>query len=111
MDVEIHGYDEAIKQLEEMQYGLTEGGMNEYLSDVKKQAYEICGLKEEEITLKAVKNGDKITIDFSMKDRTKLECVKNAIEKVLPSLPITTKPLFEQMVIQIKKKIDETPAS
>lgn len=109
MDIEIQGYDEILEQLQKMQYGLTEEGLNEYLSDVKKQASEICGLTTDDLTLNAVKENMDISIAFNLKDSKKLECVKNAIERVLPTLPITTKALFEQLVIQIKKKMEETP--
>jgi hypothetical protein len=87
MGVEIHGFEEALEQLQKMQHGLTEEGLNEYLSDVTKEANEICGLTTDDLTLKAVKHEKDISIAFNLKDVKKLECVKMLLKKSFQHSP------------------------
>ena len=107
-DVEISGYDETLAMLERMKKGLTEEGINEYCSKIKAVANSKCGISDSEITLQAKKVDKEITIEFRMKDQAKLDCFKEAVRSVLPSMPITTKPLFEQLIIGIDKKYPKT---
>jgi hypothetical protein len=104
MGFEIRGLDEAHEELQKMIHGLTEEGLNEHCNDVKIAAKRICGLSDNDIVLQAKKVGDQITIEFSLKDRQKLSCVKQAIQEVLPSMPVTTSPLFDQLAKQIDKE-------
>lgn len=105
-DIKITGFDEAIKKLDNMAYGLTEKGLNEYCDRIKNDTYTKCDLKKGEITLQAKKIGDNITIDFKV-NGSKLECVKKAIQSNLNNMPITTKALFDQLIKSINKKISE----
>ena len=105
-DIKITGLDEAIKKVEDMAYGLTEKGLNEYCNKIKADTYTKCNLKKDEIKLQAKKIGDKITIDFNV-NGSKLKCVKSSIQKNLTGMPVTTRALFEQIIKSIDKKISE----
>lgn len=104
------GFDEAIQQLDKMAHGLTEEGINEYCDSIKKTVMERCGISDNEITLKATKviGQDKLTIDFQLKDRKKLECVKQTIQDLISSMPVTTKLLFEQLLKWIDEQLKKT---
>lgn len=113
-EIESFGFDKVIEDLEKMSHGLTEEGFNEYCNKVKEYAKRKCDLKENEITLEAVKNGDEISVSFNTRGE-KLACVKQAIEENLNSMPITTKALFEHLLKEIEKKLksfdNKTPTS
>lgn len=106
MGITAFGFDEAIQQLDRMAQGLTEDGINEYCEMVKQEIYKKCGLTENEVLLKATKvtGQDELTFEFKIKDLTKLQCVKESIQSLLSSMPITTRQFFEKMLM---KWIDE----
>jgi len=55
-----------------------------YVQEVQKTAIENCNLKEDELQLEVIKQGNEMSVSFSDTDEKKLECLKQAILKVTP---------------------------
>jgi hypothetical protein len=101
-DVEVKGFDEVLKGLKKMEYGLSVAGINSYCERIKKTVLG-CGITRNMLILEAEKgNDDSISIKCQLIDGTKKECLKQAIRDVLPVMPITTKPFFEGLLEQME---------
>lgn len=102
-DIEVRGFDEAIRDLKKMEYGLSVAGINSYCERIKKVAIG-CGIERGMLILEAEKDLDNnINIKCELKDGSKKDCLKQAIRDVLPSMPITTKPLFEGLLAKMEE--------
>lgn len=84
MGIEVDGLDDAIRETERLAHGLTVEGVNEECNKIKRAAND-CGIKEHELVLEAVPRGEEWDIKFELKDRSKLDCFKQAVRKILPS--------------------------
>jgi hypothetical protein len=51
--------------------------------------------------LEAVLQGKELEIKFGLKDRSKADCIKEAIRRVMPSMTVTTRAVFEQIMKQL----------
>src|ERR1044072_6805274 len=101
MGMEIDGLDDPIKMNEDVARGLSAASINEYCEKVKQAARE-CGIKEQgELELEAVLQGKEFEIKFGLKDRSKADCIKEAIRRVMPSMTVTTRAVFEQIMKQL----------
>lgn len=95
------GPSSAIRITGDLARGLTVVGLNEYCEKVKQAARE-CGIKEMgELELEAVSLDKEFDIKFELRDYSKADCMKEAIRRVLPSMPGTTRAVFEQILIQL----------
>lgn len=100
-DIKITGLDDILKSLEKMQYGLSLEGINSYCEQIKKAATN-CGIARDELELEATRSvDDVISIKCSLQDRGKKECLIKAINEIMPSMPITLRPLFENLLSQL----------
>lgn len=102
MGIEINGLDGTIKMTEDLAQGLNVDAINEYCEKVKQAARE-CGITERgELELEAFPRGKEFEIRFELKDRSKADCIKEAIRRVMPSMPVTTRDVFEQILKQLE---------
>jgi len=101
MGIKVDGLDEAIEMTEALSRGLTVEGINEYCGRIREAAKD-CGVIEGELELEAVPRGKEFEIKFNLSDRSKFDCIKQAIERVMAFMPITTKAFFEQILKQIE---------
>jgi len=93
--------DRSIKIEGDLAPGLTVVGINEYLEKVKQAARE-CGIMERgELELEAIRHGEGFEIKFELRDRSKADCIKEAIRRVMPSVPVNTRAIFERVLGQL----------
>lgn len=98
---DVDGQDDATKILKKMAHGLTVEGVNEQLDKIK-QATRGCGITEKELELEAIPRGENWDIKFELRDWSKLDCLKQSVRGVLPSMPDTTKALMQQFLNQLQ---------
>ena len=56
-----------------------------YVQEVQKTAIKNCNLKDDELKLDVIKNGNEMNISFLNIDEKKLECLKKAILDTVPT--------------------------
>jgi hypothetical protein len=102
MAFEVKGFDDTKDELKKMILGLTVEGLNEYCDRVKAIGARECGLANDDLTLQAIKVGKEIAIDFKIKNHSKVTCIKKSLLEVLRSMPVTSKPFFEELIKQME---------
>lgn len=60
-----------------------------------------------ELVLEAIPRGENWDIKFELRDRSKLDCLKQSIKGVLPSMSDTTKALMQQFLNQLEAEKKE----
>lgn len=75
-DIDVKGFDENIKALDKMQYGLSLEGINSYCERIKKVALN-CRITRNELVVEARKTeGDELTIICTLQDKGKRDCLR-----------------------------------
>lgn len=104
-DIKIDGLEELQNHLNEMIKGLDATTVNHYCDLVKKDARISCGLGDNDIKLIAYRNKEnQISLDFELKDKEKINCLRKVIRNIIPSLPITSRPFFEVILDKLDKE-------
>jgi len=103
MDIKVDGLDASIGMTEAISRGLPVEDINEYCGRIREAAKD-CGINEGELEIEAVPRGKEFEIKFNLSDRSKFDCIKQAMERVMAFMPITTKAFFEQILKQIEDK-------
>lgn len=104
MDIKTSGFDKSQNHLENLGQSMVYDGMKKHCDDIMNEANEICGLTTENFQLIVKKGeGDKLIISGNLKNKDKCTCVKEAFDKILPTLPNGIRQIFENFF----KKIEE----
>jgi hypothetical protein len=101
-DIDVHGLKEAQDQISKMIRSMTLEGAKQHCSDIKEEARK-CGITDNDFRLEAVPAEDGYALEFSLKDMSKLPCLKDAVAKVAPTIPEGIRTIFESIVSTIEK--------
>ncbi len=108
-DIKIEGLDEAIRKLEEMKRGLEPDVFAQWVNTIEKTAKEICQDPDcKRITFKPV--GD-LRIDIRLADSSAVNCVIQAIQKHMSSMPLTTRAFYQEVIKQLESRKNNTKKS
>ena len=112
-----HGVKRLIQVLNKAQTKLqknstSEEGLNEYCRRIKLRAKENCGLTENELVLKAVKNGTNTSFEFKISSSdpnagmVAFRCVRNSIEQTIPEMPVFARAMFETLLAKMNQEAE-----
>jgi hypothetical protein len=93
--------NEDVKALE---WGLTKECVDDYCNKIRKKATLSCGVSEDDLKMNAVMVDKKLSIEFSLRDHEKLNCIEAILEETIPSMPVTTRTVFEHLLHLLKKR-------
>jgi hypothetical protein len=103
-DIDIKTSGISADKLKEAILGVTFEGVTKHCDDIKQEA-EKCGLTKNELELTVVKGeGDTFIIHENLKNKEKFQCLKQAFEKVLPTIPDGMRAVFEDFLRKLEKK-------
>lgn len=106
LDVDIRGLKELQRELETMQQGMTPSVVNEWCKRIESEAKNSCPEEEKEsIVINAVpKEPNKFDIQLKSSKKA-LPYIRESVQRNLPSMPITTRAVFETLLKQIDQRM------
>jgi hypothetical protein len=111
IDFDVRGLGELQRELERMQEGMTTPVVNDWCKRIEQGAKESCPAEEREsIHIGALPvEHNKFEIQFKS-SRNALPHVRDSIQRNLPSMPVTTRAIFEAFLKQVEKQMSEEEA-
>lgn len=95
--------DEVERRLKELEYGLTEEGIREWVRKVESWTRAICDGKADGVKIAVKKVGSKIDLDAALYVKEERECLKKAIQTNLSQMPETTRALFNALLSKLEQ--------
>jgi hypothetical protein len=97
------GLDDVERKLKELEYGLTEEGIQEWVRKVESWTRAICDGKADGVKIAVKKVGSKIDLDTVVYVKEERECLKKAIQTNLSQMPETTRVLFSTLLAKLEQ--------
>lgn len=97
------GLDEVEQKLKELEYGLTEEGVKEWVQKVESWTKAICDGKADGVKITVKKVGSKLDLDAVLYVKEERECLKKAIKTNLSQMPETTRVLFNALLSKLEQ--------